>query len=169
MSFASLDTRPNLAPPTTFKVGKFGLVSLHQGEIICEQKWSDQSNCQGGLYTTMHRHYLLKVKSDCVFSTHCNSSLAWMPDELSPAHNFLGWEVRSGITPLRRNYLRTDIALPIKLSRQALYDDGQMINRNVINHVTNTRVEFIFNKHGCRWRAEIYRFESIQTLTVHSF
>ena len=28
-----------------------------------------------------------------------------------------------------------------------------MINRNVINHVT--WVEFVFNKHGCRWRAEI--------------
>src|SRR4029434_5425177 len=25
---------------------------------------------------------------------------------------------------------------PIKLSGRALYDDGQMINRNVINHVT---------------------------------
>src|SRR4029434_3638219 len=75
--------------------------------------------------------------------------------ELSPAHKFFGWEVRSGITPLRRNYLRTDIAVPIKLSRRALYDDGQMINSNVINRVTNTRVEFVFNKHGCRWRAEI--------------
>ena len=56
--------------------------------------------------------------------------------ELSPAHTCFGWEVRSGITPLRRNYLRTDIAVPIKLSRRALYDDGQMINSNVINHVT---------------------------------
>src|SRR4029434_5362390 len=40
------------------------------------------------------------------------------------------------VAPLGRNYLRTDIAVPIKLSRRALYDDGQMINRNVINHVT---------------------------------
>src|SRR4029434_2109464 len=30
-----------------------------------------------------------------------------------------------------------------------------MINSNVTNHVTNTRVEFVFNKHGCRWRAEM--------------
>src|SRR4029434_4293070 len=95
--------------------------------------------------------------------------LAWMPDELSPAHKMLGWEVRSGVAPLGRNYLRSEIYGPIKLSRRALYDDGQMINSNVINHVTNTRVEFVFNKHGCRWRAEMYRFESISTLTVHSF
>src|SRR4029434_7836881 len=81
--------------------------------------------------------------------------------EFSPAHTFFGWEVRSGITQLRRNYLRTDIAVPIKLSRRALYDDGQMINSNVTNHVTNTRVEFVFNKHGWRWRSEMYRFESV--------
>ena len=62
--------------------------------------------------------------------------LAWISDELSPAHKILVREVRSGITPLGRNYLRTDIAGPIKLSRRALYDDGQMINSNVINHVT---------------------------------
>ena len=91
MGIISLDTRPNLAPPTTFEVGKFGLASLHWGEI--------------------------------------------MPD--------------------------LKLVLPIKLLGRALYDDGQMINRNVINHVTNTRVEFVFNKHGCRWRAEMYRFESI--------
>src|SRR4029434_9270442 len=83
VTLCSLDTRPNLAPPTTFEVGKFGLVSLHWGEIISGQKLPDQSNFQGGLYT--------------------------------------------------------------------------MINSNVIN----TRVEFVFNKHGCRWRAEMYRFESI--------
>src|SRR4029434_4521284 len=88
---SSLDTRPNLAPPTHFLVGKFGLALLHWGEI--------------------------------------------MPD-LKLCH-------------------------PIKLSGRALYDEGQMINRNVINHVTNTRVEFVFNKHGCLWRAEMYRFESI--------
>src|SRR4029434_5339858 len=87
----SLDTRPNLAPPTKFLVGKFGLALLHWEEIICGQI----------------------------------------------------------------------LAVPIKLLRRALYDDGQMINSNVTNHVTNTRVEFVFNKHGCRWRAEMYRFESI--------
>ena len=31
-----------------------------------------------------------------------------MPDELSPAHNILGREVRSGIAPLGRNYARTE-------------------------------------------------------------
>src|SRR4029434_11039698 len=91
---SSLDTTPNLAPPTTFEVGKFGLALLHWGEIM------------------------------------------------------------SG---------------PMKLSRRALYDDGQMINSNVINHVINTQVEFVFNKHGCRWRADMYRFESISILTVHAF
>ena len=63
-----------------------------------------------------------------------------MPDELSPAHNIFGREVRSGVAPLGRNYLHTkiceEIDRPIKLSGRALYDDGQMINRNVINHVT---------------------------------
>ena len=29
---------------------------------------------------------------------------------------------------------------PMKLSGRALYDDGQMINRNVINHVTKERL-----------------------------
>ena len=66
--------------------------------------------------------------------------VAWMPDELSPAHNIFGREVRSGVAPLGRNYLLTkiceEIDRPIKLSGRALYDDGQMINRNVINHVT---------------------------------
>src|SRR4029434_4146179 len=47
-----------------------------------------------------------------------------------------------------------NLTRPIKLSGRSLYDDGQMINRNVINHVTKTVwVEFVFNKHGCRWRA----------------
>ena len=91
MCKGSLDSRPKLAPSTTFEVGKFGLALLHWGE----------------------------------------------------------------------NYLRTEMVGPIKLSTWALYDDGQMINRNVINHVTNTRVEFVLNKHGRRWRAEMYRFESI--------
>src|SRR4029434_3235232 len=97
--------------------------------------------------------------------------LAWTPDKLSPAHKMLGWEVWSGIAPLGRNYLLTKISeeidRPIKLSGRALYDDGQMINRNVINHVTHTRVELVFNKHGCRWRAEMCRLTL--TLTVHSF
>src|SRR4029434_1164166 len=74
------------------------------------------------------------------FLTNSTSVLAWMPDERSPAHNILGREVRSGVAPLGRNYLLTkiweDIDRPIKLSGRALYDDGQMINRNVINHVT---------------------------------
>src|SRR4029434_3215512 len=91
MSLTSLDTRPNLAPPTMFLVGKFGLALLHWGEIIC-------------------------------------GSIS---------------------------------AVPIKLLRRALYDDGQMINSNVTNHVTNTRVEFVFNKHSCCWRAEMWRLKSV--------
>src|SRR4029434_5805059 len=65
----SLDTRSNLATPTHYLVGKFGLVSLRWGEIISSQK-------------SVRRYR------------------------------------------------------PIKLSGRALYDDGQMINPNVINHVT---------------------------------
>ena len=77
----SLDTRPNFAPPTTFEVGKFGLVSLRWGEI--------------------------------------------MPD--------------------------LKLSLPIKLSGRALYDDGQMINSNVINHVTNSEVIMCKNEHCHTW------------------
>ena len=48
------------------------------------------------------------------------------------------------------------------MSGRALYDDGQMINSNVINHVTKERlVELVFNKHGCHWRAEMCRLESV--------
>ena len=62
-----------------------------------------------------------------------------MPDELSPTHNIWGREVRSGIAPLGRNYAEQKLFGPIKLSGRALYDDGQMINSNVINHVTKER------------------------------
>ena len=34
---------------------------------------------------------------------------------------------------------------PIKLSGRALYDDGQMINSNVINHVTKERFTVSLN------------------------
>ena len=63
-----------------------------------------------------------------------------MPDELSPAHNIWGREVRSGIAPLGRNYARTEAVRTNQIVRgRALYDDGQMINSNVINHVTKER------------------------------
>ena len=51
-----------------------------------------------------------------------------MPDELSHTHKNLGREVRSGVA------ICEEIDRPIKLSGRALYDDGQMINPNVINH-----------------------------------
>src|SRR4029434_282613 len=45
-----------------------------------------------------------------------------------------------GLPSCSDNYLLTkiceEIDRPIKLSGRALYDDGQMTNRNVINHVT---------------------------------
>ena len=62
--------QPNLAPPTTFEVGKFGLALLRWGETMPDQK---------------------------LFG-------------------------------------------PIKLSGRALYDDGQMIKSDVINHVTKERL-----------------------------
>ena len=63
-----------------------------------------------------------------------------MPDECSPAHNIWGREVRSGIAPLGETMPEQKLFGPIKLSgRRALYDDGQMINSNVINHVTKER------------------------------
>ena len=42
--------------------------------------------------------------------------------------------------------------VPIKLSGLALYDDGQMINSHVIDHVNKERLGC------CRWRAEMCRF-----------
>ena len=33
-----------------------------------------------------------------------------------------------------------ELFVPIKLSGRALYDDGQMINSNIINHVTKERL-----------------------------
>src|SRR4029434_1727990 len=79
-----------------------------------------------------------------VFTQLSPLNLAWMPDKLSHAHTFFGREVRSGVAPLGRNYLLTkiceEIDRPIKLSGRALYDDGQMINRNIINHVTKERL-----------------------------
>ena len=72
------------------------------------------------------------------------STLAWMPDELSPAHNIFGGEVRSGIAPLGRKLCpNRSCSDQIKLSGRALYDDGQMINSNVINHVTKERLGWI--------------------------
>ncbi|CAB1431565.1 unnamed protein product [Pleuronectes platessa] len=52
-----------------------------------------------------------------------------MPDELSPAHNISGREVRSGVAPLGRNYARYEIDWA--LSGWVLYDDGQMINVHI--------------------------------------
>src|SRR4029434_4088621 len=111
---------------------------LVQGEYTCKKK-------KNSTVIGMFKYYLAQRFSNSGISR----TEPGYQTELSPAHTFFGWEVWSGITPLRRNYLRTDIAVPIKLLGRSLYDDGQMINCNV------------FNKHGCRWRAEMYRFESI--------
>src|SRR4029434_7362571 len=66
---------------------------------------------------------------------------------LAPPTTFEVW--RFGLALLRWGDMIKNQKLigQMKLSGRALYDDGQMINRNVIN----TRVEFVFNKHGCRW------------------
>ena len=71
--------------------------------------------------------------------------LAWVPAELSPAHNI--WE-KFGLALLRWGGIMPapELFVPIKLSGRALYDDGQMINSNVIKHVTNTRVEFVIQQ-----------------------
>ena len=49
-----------------------------------------------------------------------------------PQNNLVGKLGLGGLSP-ENTIFRTG---PIKLSVRALYDDGQMINRNVINHVT---------------------------------
>ena len=77
------------------------------------------------------------------------SCVAWMPDELSPAHNIFAGEVRSDIAPLGKNYARAKADRPIKLSGRALYDDGQMINSNVINHVPKERLGWICFQQTC--------------------
>ena len=63
----------------------------------------------------------------------------------SPARNIWGREVRSGIAPFSWGEIMPDQKLfrPIKLSGRALYDDGQMINSNIINHVTKERLGWI--------------------------
>ena len=66
-----------------------------------------------------------------------------MPDEFSPAHNI--WDREFGLALLRWGESMPEQKLfrPIKLSGRALYDDGQMINSNVINHVTKERLGWI--------------------------
>ena len=64
--------------------------------------------------------------------------LAWMPDELSSTF-LVG---KFGLASLRWGKIMTEPKRtgPIKLSGRALYNDGQMINSNVINHVTKERL-----------------------------
>ena len=64
-------------------------------------------------FGTILRHFQSVNTEHLAASTSCivyNSTwhLAWMPDELSPAHNIWGREVRSGIALLGRNYARTE-------------------------------------------------------------
>ena len=56
-----------------------------------------------------------------------------MPAEATPTISF-GLEVGSGVARLGKN--EQELFGLNKLSGRALYDDGQMINVNVINHVT---------------------------------
>ena len=46
-----------------------------------------------------------------------------MPDELSPAHNIFGREVRSGIAPLGRNYARTEAVRTNQIVRAGFIAD----------------------------------------------
>ena len=43
-------------------------------------------------------------QKNALYSLNHRYLVAWQPDELSPAHNIFGWEVRSGIAPLGKNY-----------------------------------------------------------------
>src|SRR4029434_6276848 len=54
---------------------------------------------------------------------------------LAPPTTFEVWKFALAL--LRWGEMMADLklCLPIKLSGRALYDNGQMINRNVINHV----------------------------------
>ena len=74
------------------------------------------------------------------FLNSSSHSLAWMPDELSPATTFLVGKF--GLASLRWEKIMPEPKQtgPIKLSGRALYDDGQMINSNVINHITKERL-----------------------------
>ena len=53
--------------------------------------------------------------------------LAWLP-----AHKKCGREVGSGVA----RFPEQELFGPMKLSGRAIYDDGQMINSNIINHFT---------------------------------
>ena len=66
--------------------------------------------------------------------------LAWLPAQLSLAHKKklvgklgLGARIGDKLCPDQ------ELVGPMKLSGRALYDDGQMINSNVINNVTKER------------------------------
>ena len=61
--------------------------------------------------------------------------LAWVPAKLLPAQcDLVGKVGLGGLSP--ENTTEQELFGPIKLSGRALYDDGQMINSNVTNHVT---------------------------------
>ena len=55
---------------------------------------------------------------NCFIST---VTLAWMPDELSPAHNIFGREVRSGIAPLGKNYAGAEADRTNQIVQGGLY------------------------------------------------
>ena len=75
-------------------------------------------------------------KSFAVLPQLC-SLVAWLPAQLIPAHKK---KTGSGVAGLRKNDIEQELFGPIKLSGRALYDDGQMINSNLINNVTKERL-----------------------------
>ena len=67
-------------------------------------------------------------------------SPAWEPAELSPPTTFEVGKFGLALLCWGETISEQKWFGPIKLSGRALYDDGQMINSNVINHVTKERL-----------------------------
>ena len=64
-----------------------------------------------------------------------------MPAQLIPAHKIIWLGLGSYVRG--KTISEQELFGPIKLLDRALYDDGQMINSNLINHVTKERLSLI--------------------------
>ena len=70
---------------------------------------------------------------------HCSNSLAASPTSPRPQKNVVGKLGLEGLD-CGKTISEQELFGPIKLSGRALYDDGQIINSNVINNFTKERL-----------------------------
>ena len=80
--------------------------------------------------------YFKPLSSTCLVT--CAASLGASRTYPRPQKNVVG---KLGLSLGRgKTMFEQELFVPIKLSGRALNDDGQMINSNVINHVTKERL-----------------------------